>query len=216
MAPAKTPKTESKGKKEKIFHPDSRKAAQLARTQLRKNKLEEVASRRSKKQAAQADVYGFFFYALPPEGVLSLEELHSVIRDIWLTRHDDELEKERAARRKGRPKCTKEVKLEEIKLREAEEYRTGMDVPDLTNAANVELFRTWDQKEVAFVQLLRFIRVSSTDPALAVISKPGKHHTLLQAPPAPAQDQVMVASEYNILSEPPSRFGSTILTMDPS
>jgi translation machinery-associated protein 16 len=45
---------------------------------------------------------------------------------VWLTRHDDELEQERAARRKGRPKSTKELKLEEIKLRESEQYRTGM------------------------------------------------------------------------------------------
>ena len=72
------------------------------------------------------DVYGFFYYALPPEGVLTLEELHAVVRNVWLTRHNDELEQERATRRKGRPKSTKEVKLEEIKLRETDEYRTGI------------------------------------------------------------------------------------------
>jgi translation machinery-associated protein 16 len=64
---------------------------------------------------------------MPPEGgALTLEELHDVIKGIWLTRHDVELEAEQAARRKGRPKSAKEMKLEEIKLREAEEYRTGM------------------------------------------------------------------------------------------
>lgn len=73
-----------------------------------------------------ADVYGFFYHALPPGGVLSLEELHALIRDVWLTRHDHELEEERAARRKGRPKSTKELKLEETRLHESEEYRTGM------------------------------------------------------------------------------------------
>jgi translation machinery-associated protein 16 len=57
---------------------------------------------------------------------LTLEELHDTIKDIWLTRHDEELEAERTARRKGRPKSVKEMKLEEIILREAEEYRTGM------------------------------------------------------------------------------------------
>jgi translation machinery-associated protein 16 len=75
---------------------------------------------------ASADVYGFFYHAIPPEGTLSLEGLHSIISNVWLTRHDDELEQERAARRKGRPKSTKELKLEEIKLRESEQYRTGM------------------------------------------------------------------------------------------
>ena len=72
------------------------------------------------------DVYGFFYHALPPVGVLTLEELHAVVRDVWLTRHDDELEQQRSARRKGRPKITREAKLEEINLRETEEYRTGI------------------------------------------------------------------------------------------
>ena len=58
--------------------------------------------------------------------MLTLPELHELVSDVWLTRHDEELEEERAARRKGRPKSTKEQKLEEVKLREAEEYRTGM------------------------------------------------------------------------------------------
>ena len=57
---------------------------------------------------------------------LTLPELHELVTDVWLTRHDAELEEERAARRKGRPKSTKECKLEETKLREAEEYRTGL------------------------------------------------------------------------------------------
>lgn len=140
---------------------------------------------------------------------MSLPELHELVADAWLTRHDAELEEERAARRKGRPKSTKERKLEELKLREAEEYRTGMgeppflvffflfsfpffflvqpslrcdflgtEVPDLTHPENVALYRTWDQREVAFVQLLRFIRISSTKPDTAIVSKPGKHPSL--------------------------------------
>lgn len=71
-------------------------------------------------------MFGFFYHSLPEEGVLTLDELHSLVRDLWMTRHDAELEEERAARRKGRPKSVKEQKLEEIKRSEAEEYRTGM------------------------------------------------------------------------------------------
>jgi translation machinery-associated protein 16 len=63
---------------------------------------------------------------MPEEGVLSLQDLHHIISDIWLTRFDEDLEKERSARRKGRPKSLKEVKLEQLKLQEAELYRTGM------------------------------------------------------------------------------------------
>lgn len=63
---------------------------------------------------------------MPEEGVLTLEELHHIIGDVWLTRFDEDLEEEKAARRKGRPKSAKETKLEDLKLRESEEYRTGM------------------------------------------------------------------------------------------
>ena len=58
--------------------------------------------------------------------MLSLEELHYIVKDVWLTRHDQEIEVEKASRRKGRPKSAKEMKLEEQKLREVELYRTGM------------------------------------------------------------------------------------------
>ena len=71
------------------------------------------------------DVLGFFYLALPPEGELFLDELHLIVRDIWLPRYDKDLEQERAKRRKGRPKSTKEIQIEELKIREAEEYRTG-------------------------------------------------------------------------------------------
>ena len=72
-------------------------------------------------------MYSFFYHAIPPEsGILTLDELHNIIKGVWLTRHDVELEAEQAARRKGRPKSAREMKLEEIKLRETEEYKTGM------------------------------------------------------------------------------------------
>lgn len=109
---------------------------------------------------------------------MTLEELHSIISDVWLPRFDFELESERAARIKGRPKSVKEMKLEEVKLREAEDYRTGLEVIDLTHPANVEMFRQWDQKEVAFVQQLRYIRISSSDPKRSVVCRLGKHPSL--------------------------------------
>lgn len=144
MAPSKAANHKTGGgKKEKVFHPQSRKAGQLVRTQLRKGKLFDQAKERNKKLGSQgnsclfqtkridlnvcaASVYSFFYHALPPEGELSLEELHFVVRDIWLPRFDQEIEAEKASRRKGRPKSVKEQKLEEQKLRETEGYRTGI------------------------------------------------------------------------------------------
>ena len=72
------------------------------------------------------DIYSFFFAAIPPEGFLTLPEFHAIVREVWLSRYDAELEEERAARRKGRPKSVREQKIEELKLREADQYRTGL------------------------------------------------------------------------------------------
>jgi len=51
MAPMKKP--QKNAKKEKIFHPESRKAGQLERKQLRKSKLAEQASKRAKLHSAK-------------------------------------------------------------------------------------------------------------------------------------------------------------------
>lgn len=77
------------------------------------------------------DKYTFFYHALPPEeekAALTLEELHDVVKNAWLTRHDFALEQERSQRRKGRPKSVKETSLENQKVVENEEYRTGLGI----------------------------------------------------------------------------------------
>ncbi|KDR80540.1 hypothetical protein GALMADRAFT_61617 [Galerina marginata CBS 339.88] len=226
MAPTSTAKstTATKEKKEKLFHPSSRKAGQLARHALRKGKIGNLATKRNQKHSSLVDLYGFFFHAIPEEGVLLLEDLHSIIRDVWLTRFDDELQAEKSTRRKGRPKSSKENKLEETKLRETEVYRTGMEVIDLTHPPTVEIFRRWDQKEVAFIQLLRFIRICSADPELVVVSRPGKHLSILNSTAVADGDAMDLTEESdarsrpdplaNVLGEPSWRFSSTMMTMD--
>lgn len=59
---------------------------------------------------------------------MTLATLHDIVRDVWLKRHDVALQAEISARRKGRPKTARHMLLEEIKLREAEDYRTGLGV----------------------------------------------------------------------------------------
>ncbi|KAH8103976.1 hypothetical protein BXZ70DRAFT_888360 [Cristinia sonorae] len=215
MAPntGKKPKGQ---KKEKVFHPLSRKADQLVRTQIRKSKLAELARARTRKHGDQVNLFGFFYHAIPPEGVLTLEDMHSIVKDIWFTRFDAELESERASRRKGRPKSAKEQNLESIKEREAEEYRTGIEVIDLTDPQNVDLFRQWDQKEVAYVQQLRMVRIAGDSPTVAVLSKPGMHPLLKKTEIVESQEESveMDTDEAPLLLEPPSRFSSTMMTMD--
>ena len=56
-----------------------------------------------------------------------------------------------------------------------------LEVPDLTHEINVELFRGWDQKEAGYLQMLRYIRISSTDPEKVIVSRPGQHPRLVSA-----------------------------------
>ncbi|KAI0091681.1 hypothetical protein BDY19DRAFT_885373 [Irpex rosettiformis] len=218
MAPPKATKKSGSQKKEKLFHPQSRKADQLVRAQHRKSKLVDLAKSRKEKFSTQVDIYNFFYSAVPAEGALNLEDLHTIIRDVWLTRFNAELDEERAARRRGRPKSVKEQKMEDLKARELETYRTGMEIIDLTHPKNVELFRRWDQKEAPFVQQLRFIRISSSSPKSFMVSKPGTHPSLKAAAKDGDESHQNMAVDADedipLLLEPVERFASTITTMD--
>lgn len=55
MVSPKKPATKSKQIKEKIFHPQSRKAGQLERAQLRKAKLDSAARKKTKKESAKGE-----------------------------------------------------------------------------------------------------------------------------------------------------------------
>ncbi len=70
----------------------------------------------------------------------------------------------------------------------------GTEVIDLTHRPTVDLFRRWDQKEVAFIQLLRFIRISSANPGSIVISRPGKHHSMVESVEPSLADVEMIDS----------------------
>ena len=70
------------------------------------------------------------------------------------------------------------------------------EVLDLTHPINVKLFRSWDQKEAAFVQQLRFIRINSDNPDVYTISRPGQHPFLKSATtPKSSEDTEMVLDE---------------------
>ena len=92
------------------------------------------------------------------------------------------------------------------------------DVIDLTHPTTVELFRMRDQKEAAYVQQLRFVRISSASPETVVLARPGQHPLLKEEARKEAAshnpEEAMDTDEAPLLLEPPSRFASTIQTMD--
>lgn len=101
----------------------------------------------------------------------------------------------------------------------------SVEVVDLTDAANVALFRKWDQKDSAYIQQLRFIRISSAQPDVFTVSRYGQHFSLSKpqklapavaaaGPSTLSTDVVMEEEEAPLLLEPTSRFSSTIMGMD--
>ncbi|KAG8744188.1 hypothetical protein FRC10_010654 [Ceratobasidium sp. 414] len=174
---AKLAKKETKKTtKEKVFHPQSRKAGQLERAQLRKNKLAGASGKRTQNLTSKADRYAFFFHALPPDvSAMTLPEIHEIVRTVWLARHDPLLEAERAQRRPGRPQSARELALLEMKLQDEEVYRTGITLPDLTDPPTVTLFRAWETRshDPAYLHLLRTVRVSSSSPDSLVVEHIG-------------------------------------------
>ena len=67
--------------------------------------------------------------------------------------------------------------------------------------------------------MLRFIRISKSNPTDFTVSKPGKHYSLRTGDDIELfQDQEMDAvgdsSVQDFLAEPPTRFSSAIMAMD--
>ena len=92
------------------------------------------------------------------------------------------------------------------------------EVIDLTNLVNVDLFRKWDQKEVAYVEQLRFIRIASGSPETISLSRPGKHPSLRMTDSLKNQEHRIIqdteADTAPLLLEPITRFSSDMMTMD--
>ena len=68
----------------------------------------------------------------------------------------------------------------------------------MTHSLTVEIFRRWDQKEAAFTELLRFIRIFSSQPDMVVVSKPGKHLSIIgpkKSMPADEEDPMNVETD---------------------
>jgi translation machinery-associated protein 16 len=155
-------------------------------------------------------------HALPPEApCLTLEELHGLVKDVWLTRHDPSLQKEQSLRRQGRPKSSKEDQLEEWKRQDSEEYRTGLDLPDLLDPHNIGLFRQWDGVDVHYLRILKFIRISAEFPETVHVARFGRDKN---PPPraegsvsGPEEDEQMESAE---TQGPFEDVGSTMLSMD--
>ncbi|KAI9273643.1 translation machinery-associated protein 16 [Sporodiniella umbellata] len=126
------------------IHPYSRKAHQLSRVYQRREKMAKKEKQKSVNPIG--DRWLWFRYAMDEDKtVITRPEIHDLI-EIYLARNDEELEELENSRNKGHrtPKTPRQDLLEALKLREANEYISGLELPDLTNGKVVKLLREWD------------------------------------------------------------------------
>ncbi|KAI9482677.1 MAG: translation machinery-associated protein 16 [Benjaminiella poitrasii] len=126
------------------IHPYSRKAHQISRVYQRREKL---AQQEKKKQSnPKGERWLWFKEAFGEEkSVATKPELQQLI-EIYLQRHDEEIEQLEQERNRGhrKPKSSRQELLESIKESEKNEYASGMELPDMTNGKVLKLLREWN------------------------------------------------------------------------
>ncbi|KAL7423195.1 translation machinery-associated protein 16 [Cryptotrichosporon argae] len=160
------------------LHPSSRKAAQITRVHLRTAKLKHAAKDRKDLAIAKLFRPTFFLHALSSPHPLTLASLRALVTDVYLARNDERIAELSAERRPGRVKTKEHAELEELKRREEAEWETGFEVVDLTNPQMTRLLYSYVETStplsVGHVDLLRYIRISRSEPDAVVVSKPGR------------------------------------------
>ncbi|GAA5836224.1 hypothetical protein JCM11251_007399 [Rhodosporidiobolus azoricus] len=175
-------------------HPNSRRAKQLQRVELRSKKLELHGKVRRAAEVERIDRHLYFVHALPFDATsISLSDLHNLVND-YINRNENEAvqlaaERESRSWRKTEGKGKREMEIEEEKKEETAEYRSGFVVPDLTLPENVALCRQWVKPAPAkegknakggdpsFLGRIRMVRIFSEDKNAVVLEKQGARET---------------------------------------
>lgn len=166
-------------RKESATHPNSRRAAQLARVAHRESLLSQRAAVRNKTTQKKSERVLTLVGLIDPElESIDLHAMHALVAEDYLSINRSLLEQERKARRSGRPPSAKEAALSEAVRKEEEEYDNGMDVPDLRNPVNVRLLREWNG-DSQMLPLYDFIRISRKIPEVVKLIQVGSHKLLV-------------------------------------
>ncbi|WFD07335.1 translation machinery-associated protein 16 [Malassezia vespertilionis] len=164
------------------MHPKSRSAYQHARISFRQRRLHDAKQLRNAHRSAKVDRIMTFILLLS-ESKTHLPDLyafHDFICTFYLGRHQEVLEGLRNEQRPGRPKNKQLSALENLIAVEEQEYYEGVEVPDLTNAANVELLREWKGDPQALPNF-RFVRISGAVRDMFTVVQEGNHKRLQES-----------------------------------
>ncbi|KAI8061861.1 translation machinery-associated protein 16 [Gilbertella persicaria] len=163
------------------IHPYSRKAHQISRVHQRKEKL--AAQEKKKSNNPIGERWIWFRYAFDEDkSVATKADMHELI-EIYLTRHDEEIDTLESDRNKGhrKPKTPRQELLESIRQSEMNEYVSGMELPDMTNGRILRLLRDWDGDKNSMKRITTIRLQKPTEPvantAMAVDTKKQKSNT---------------------------------------
>ncbi|CAB4405313.1 unnamed protein product [Rhizophagus irregularis] len=142
--------------KKSIIHPSSRKAAQLQRISLRKDRLERGKTQRlSERVKPIVERLLWFRYAFDDTLPCATKaEVYDLI-EMFINRNDNEILRLKSTQKVN---SSKYFYLESLKLKEKKEYIEGFEIPDFMNPKNVKLLRQWDG-DINSMTRIKIIRI---------------------------------------------------------
>ena len=152
-------------KKGKItaLNPNSRDSRSLLRAGARDEKVSRLAAVREKANRPYLLRVKFLQDRLGEKSIdgktpLELAEIQNLVQ-TYISRNDDEIETQKAERRSGRPKSSREELLVKQRDTEEKEYEAGFWLPALSDAETVVFLREWNGEWVALNGGMKFERV---------------------------------------------------------
>ncbi|KAF9991494.1 hypothetical protein BGZ65_000533, partial [Modicella reniformis] len=114
-------------KNKDMLHPSSRKAQQVMRVVLRKDRLENRQKTRAHNSYNQVERILWFRHAVPDDASSLTREQHHELIEEYLSRHNEEYQSLIALHRPGkvRPKAAREDLLAALMAKERQEYASG-------------------------------------------------------------------------------------------
>ncbi|XP_029950573.1 translation machinery-associated protein 16 [Salarias fasciatus] len=154
------PKSQKGREKEKVVHPYSRKAAYLAREEIRLKKKDSRKTEKATKLNNIGEKLLWFQSQLDPTKTTYTKKDACEIIERYLHRFDSELEQIELANgikgRQGRLHGAREAVIQQTIERERAQFEgAGFEIPDVINSKHLKTFREWtgDLKKLPNIKL---------------------------------------------------------------